>query len=170
MPPFLKRDEDDNARAEKDERKRREQAEKEERKRQAEADKAAKAFASSPQGSARAAFERGDHIFQYAHAVDTQTAVVVAMVGSASPSRTSDPSTILNAVAREGWDLVTGSFVFQEQGQQSRDKFMSSGQNVAIRGRTMGYYLFRRCPEIRVDPAQMAAVTVEPDPEPETPL
>jgi hypothetical protein len=47
-------------------------------------------------------------------------------------------------VAREGWELVTGSFVFREQGQQSRDKFMSSGQNVAIKGTTVGYYLFRR--------------------------
>jgi hypothetical protein len=35
------------------------------------------------------------------------------------------------------------SFVFVEQGQQSRDKFMSSGQNVAIKGSVVGYYLFR---------------------------
>ena len=34
---------------------------------------------------------------------------------------------------------------FVEQGQESRDKFMSSGQNVAIKGATVGYYLFRRC-------------------------
>jgi hypothetical protein len=48
-------------------------------------------------------------------------------------------------VCDEGWELVNGSFVFVEQGQQSRDKFMSSGQNVAIKGSTVGYYLFRRC-------------------------
>ena len=30
-------------------------------------------------------------------------------------------------------------------GQQSRDKFMSSGQNVAVAGTVIGYYLFRRC-------------------------
>jgi hypothetical protein len=35
------------------------------------------------------------------------------------------------------------------KGQQSRDKFLSSGQNVAIRGTTVGYYLFRRCEENR---------------------
>jgi hypothetical protein len=39
---------------------------------------------------------------------------------------------------------VNGSFVFIQQGEQSRDKFMSSGQNVSIKGRVAGYYLFRR--------------------------
>jgi len=34
--------------------------------------------------------------------------------------------------------------VFVEQGQQSRDKFLASGQNVAIKGTTVGYYLFSR--------------------------
>jgi hypothetical protein len=47
------------------------------------------------------------------------------------------------------WELVNGSFVFVEQGQQSREKFLSSGQNVAIKGTTVGYYLFRRCAENR---------------------
>jgi hypothetical protein len=45
---------------------------------------------------------------------------------------------------REGWELVTAPFVFVETGQESRDKFLSSGQNVAIKGATVGYYLFRR--------------------------
>jgi hypothetical protein len=36
-------------------------------------------------------------------------------------------------------------FVFVEQGQESRDKFMSSGQNDAIKGEVVGYYLVRRC-------------------------
>ena len=76
----------------------------------------------------------------------TQRAVIVAMVGSAASKRTTDPAVILNAVAREGWDLVTASFVFVAEGEQSRDKFLSSGQNVAVKGRTMGYYVFRRRP------------------------
>jgi hypothetical protein len=42
---------------------------------------------------------------------------------------------------------VNGSFVFVETGQQSRDKFMSSGQNVSVAGATIGYYLFRRSEE-----------------------
>ena len=104
-----------------------------------------KEFLATPVGQARAAFERGDRVFQYSHAVTSQQAVIVSMVGSSVATKTSDPSAILNAVCAEGWDVVNGSFVFVEQGQQSRDKFMSSGQNVAVKGETIGYYLFRRC-------------------------
>jgi hypothetical protein len=46
---------------------------------------------------------------------------------------------------------VNGSFVFVEQGQESRDKFMASGQNLAIKGTTVGYYLFKRCEDNRRD-------------------
>lgn len=101
-------------------------------------------FAASPVGRARTAFERGDHVFQLAIDVMSQAAIIVAMVGSSTNRTTSDPSEVLNAVCGEGWDLVNGSFVFVAQGEQSRDKFMSSGQNVAIKGTTVGYYLFRR--------------------------
>lgn len=45
---------------------------------------------------------------------------------------------------------IDGSFAFVTEGEQSRDKFMSSGQNVAIKAKMMGYYLFRRCEENRV--------------------
>jgi hypothetical protein len=106
-------------------------------------------FLSTPVGQAQLAFERGDHVFQYAHDVMSQAAVIVAMIGSATNKKTTDPSQILNAVCNQGWELVNGSFVFVEQGQQSRDKFLSSGQNVAIKGTTVGYYLFKRCPENR---------------------
>ncbi len=67
------------------------------------------------------------------------------MMGAYNTSKTNDPTAILNAIASEGWDLVTGSFVFIVQGEESRDKFLASGQNVAIKGVTRGYYLFRRC-------------------------
>jgi hypothetical protein len=72
------------------------------------------------------------------------------MVGSTTTKTATDPSEILNAVCGQGWELVNGSFVFVEEGAQSRDKFMSSGQNVAVKGKTVGYYLFRRCPENRI--------------------
>jgi hypothetical protein len=73
----------------------------------------------------------------------------VAMVGSRTSKKTADPVAILNSVCHEGWELVNGSFVFVEEGQQSRDKFLASGQNVAIKGTTVGYYLFRRRDENR---------------------
>ena len=46
---------------------------------------------------------------------------------------------------------MNGSFVFVHEGSQSRDKFMSSGQNLAVKGTTVGYYLFRRCEVNRRD-------------------
>jgi hypothetical protein len=106
-------------------------------------------FLRGPAGLANAAFERGDRVFQYSHDVMSQEAVIVKMVGSSTTKKTADPSEILNAVCDQGWELVSGSFVFVEEGQQSRDKFMSSGQNVAIKGTTVGFYLFRYCPENR---------------------
>ena len=108
-------------------------------------EKQRQAFFRTPAGCARLAFERGDHVFQYSIDVMSQQAIIVAMVGSATSQKTTDPVAILHSVCHEGWELVNGSFVFVEQGQQSRDKFMSSGQNVAIKGTTVGYYLFRRC-------------------------
>ena len=119
----------------------------------AEANRVAKeqqAFANSPAGQARAAFGRGDHVFQYAVDVANTQAIVVAMAGATNARTSSDPSEILNSVSREGWKLVNGSFVFVEMGSVSRDKFMSSGQNVAVRGTTVGYYLFRRSEANRV--------------------
>jgi hypothetical protein len=124
---------------------------KEQKRREAEArqrleaiERARRAFFGTPAGNARLAFDRGDHVFQYAHNVMSQQAIIVAMVGSSTSQKTADPVAILNSVCNEGWELVNGSFVFVEQGQQSRDKFMASGQNVAIKGMTVGYYLFKR--------------------------
>lgn len=106
-------------------------------------------FVASPAGQARAAFDRGDHVFQFSINVMDQDAIVVAMIGSNTSKKHHDPSAVINSVCHEGWELVNGDFVFQMTGQQSRDKFMSSGQNVAVAGMTVGYYLFKRCPENR---------------------
>ena len=139
-------------RAEVAERKERERRENEERARAERIRKARQAFFRTPAGRARVAFERGDHVFQYSFNVIAQQAIIIAMVGSRTSQKTSDPVAVLNSVCHEGWELVNGSFVFVEQGQESRDKFMSSGQNVAIKGATVGYYLFRRSPSNRRDP------------------
>jgi len=104
------------------------------------------AFFESPAGRARQAFEQGDAVFQYSIDVHTNQAVVVPMVGAyATPKATTDPTDILNSVCNEGWELVNGSFVFLELGSESRDKFMASGQQVAVKGTVIGYYLFKRC-------------------------
>lgn len=127
------------------------QAEKEARRAAVQAERERAAYARSPVGLADAAYQRGDHVFQYEHDVMSQQAVIVAMIGSANTKTSADPSEILNAICKQGWELVSGSFVFVVHGEQSRDKFMSSGQNVAVKGSTVGYYLFRRCPANRRD-------------------
>jgi hypothetical protein len=108
-----------------------------------------KAFFRSPAGRARVAFDEGDHVFQCAINVMNQEAIIVAMVGSRTKKSTSDPVDVLNSVCHEGWEIVNGSFVFVEEGQQSRDKFLASGQNVATKGSVVGYYLFKRCEDNR---------------------
>jgi hypothetical protein len=122
-----------------------------ERKRLDGIEKERKAFFKTPAGRARLAFEADDHVFQYSIDVMSQQAIIVSMMGSATSRRTSDPVALLISVCREGLELFNGSFVFMEQGHQSRDKVMSSGQNVAIKGTTVGYYLFRRSEANRRD-------------------
>ncbi|MGI8434309.1 MAG: hypothetical protein ACR2LE_06180 [Nocardioidaceae bacterium] len=119
-------------------------ADKQAKKEQRRQELAQKFFMSSPAGQARSAYDRGDLVFQYDQDVINQKAIIAAMMGSTTTKRVHDSVTILNSVCHEGWELVNGSFVFVEEGQESRDKFMSSGQNVAIKGRVVGYYLFKR--------------------------
>jgi hypothetical protein len=111
-----------------------------------ERDKQRQAFLDSPAGKALEAFERGDAVFQYSIDVHETKATVLAMTGAYTSSKeTNDPTDVLNSVCHQGWELVTGSFVFLELGSESRDKFMASGQQIAVKGTILGYYLFKRC-------------------------
>jgi hypothetical protein len=127
-------------------------------------------FFASPPGRARNAFERGDHVFQYSIDVQKTEPIVIAMTGAFTKTKaTNDPSEILNAVCNEGWELVNGSFVFLELGSESRDKFMASGQNVAVKGTIVGYYLFKRCEANRqqaIDPWDVEPEAGQPGPGP----
>jgi hypothetical protein len=145
----LKRDREKKAAKQQDKEARRTQAALD--KQAAETEKRRREFYATPAGQARIAFQRGDHVFQYAIDVMSQKAIIVAMVGSSTSKSTHDPTVVLNSVCHEGWELVGGSFVFVQTGQQSRDKFMSSGQNVAVAGTTVGYYLFKRSEANRRD-------------------
>ena len=149
----------------KQEQKRQQQAERDERKRQQAAElkeqtgkrrleQALAGFWASPAGQARTAYSEADHVFQCSFDVINQEAIIVAMVGSNTRQQHANPTAILNTVCREGWELVNGDFVFVMRGQQSRDKFMSSGQNVAVSGTVMGYYLFKRCEANRLPEAE----------------
>lgn len=105
---------------------------------------AEQAFNASPAGRARLAFQRGDQIFQYSIDVMSQSPRVVG----AGPARLdmSDPSAVLNAVAREGWELVNGSFVFVETKATQHGVGHAVGMTTEVKrtGTTFGYYLFKR--------------------------
>ena len=92
-----------------------------------------RAFYRTPPGRARAAFQREDELFQY-------TLEVQGL----------DPNPVLNAVCREGWELITASFVTARQDPYDENP---SGSNGAGPTRTIGYYLFRRCEANRGQPA-----------------
>ncbi len=114
-------------------------AAKEDSKRQKAFDKAWQQFWWSPAGQARQAFDAGDHVFQYSLDVMDQSAIIVAMIGSASRRKNVvDPTTVLNSVCREGWEIVNGDFVFVTQGHQSRDKFHGLGAEHGCQGDSDG--------------------------------
>jgi len=119
--------------------------EKERERKAAERERVRQAFLASPVGLARAAFDRGDQVFQYELDVQNVKATVLPMV-TAKGLRTqaTNASDVLSAVCDEGWELVNGSFVFLQTGSESRDKFLASGQQIAVSGTTVGYYLFKR--------------------------
>jgi len=106
--------------------------------------RAEREFWASPAGQARAAFENGDRVLQLSFDVLNTRTYVIPLSRTGTIKRTSDPSEILNAVCQEGWKLVNGDFVFVQLGSESRDKFMRSGQDIAVHGTVLGYYLFER--------------------------
>jgi len=49
----------------------------------------------------------------------------------------------LAAIEAVGWKLEHVGYIFMMTGESSRDKFMASGQQTAVSGKTIGIYLFR---------------------------
>lgn len=98
----------------------------------------------SPPGRARQAHDRGDVVFQCAINLASHEGLIAPMAGGMVTTRDTDPSSVLNQICGQGWDLINGTVVFVPGMQESRDKFLASGQQVAVSGTTVGYYLFRR--------------------------
>lgn len=62
---------------------------------------------------------------------------------------------VLAQVEDIGWRLEHVGYVYVETGQVSRDKLLSSGQQVATQGKTVGHFLFRRAePKVPPDPSR----------------
>ncbi|HEY0694036.1 MAG TPA: hypothetical protein VGD71_33955 [Kribbella sp.] len=103
-------------------------------------------FRESPVGKARASYERGDFLFQLSLDIEDIAAHVVAMENAYTERKATDVSEILNSVRIEGWNFHSFSTTFVNEGEVSRDKFLSTGQQVAVRGRIVGTYVFTRKP------------------------
>jgi hypothetical protein len=100
-------------------------------------------FWESPYGQARRAKLAGHRYFQTEMWIDSTYQDSTTPGISTTTRRNSSLTEILTHVETEGWELIHAGFVFREAGQVSRDKFLSSGQQVATTGTTFGIYLFR---------------------------
>lgn len=104
----------------------------------------AEEFAKSPTGQAQAARKKGARIFQISLTLSETTANVVPMSGAYTQGREIEAhATTLDSIEAQGWRLEHAGYVFRVIGSQSRDKFMSSGQQEAVSGEIVGIYLFR---------------------------
>jgi hypothetical protein len=109
-----------------------------------EAEKAQREYLESPIGQADQAHDRGDLFFQIEipHASMKGS---VTWAGNLNKKKTygGAPDT-LGQIEQLGWRLEHASWVYVQTGQESRDKFASSGQQVVVKGEVVGIYLFRR--------------------------
>lgn len=116
------------------------------------AERERKAFEESPAGQARAAAERGDGFFEIE--LDLRTTGNMNPYGAAGTDQAASWTgsnapragrmDVLSQVEREGWVLHTANHVHVQLGEESRDKWGSSGQRTSIKGKIVGVYLFRR--------------------------
>lgn len=108
--------------------------------------------------AARRTFERGDGWFEAE--IDQRSVGSLNPYGGtgldlgtapATRSRIDNPgstrsarSDLLSQIEDEGWSLHTAQYVYVQLGEESRDKWLSSGQRVAVQGKIIAVYLFRR--------------------------
>lgn len=112
------------------------------------AEGAARAWAASPPGQAQAAYQNGDGFFQVEIPHSQFRGFANLMWSSSGTSsrqvHRGGATDVLSAVEAQGWRLEHASWVYVQTGQNSRDKFLASGQHVVVSGDVVGIYLFRR--------------------------
>lgn len=104
-------------------------------------------FRQTPLGRARTARESGQRFFQVLLPVENVDRTWFAKMTHEMDTRVQDTGdlvgALLTSIEGEGWELVEAGFTFRQTGQASRDKFMASGQQIAVMGETVGVYLFK---------------------------
>jgi hypothetical protein len=93
------------------------------------------------------AYHNGDGFFQ----VQLEVSEVARSVWSSSyqgysvkEGEAQSHADVLSRIEAVGWRLEHVGYVYVMTGQVSRDKLLSSGQEVGVMGKTVGIYLFRR--------------------------
>lgn len=109
-----------------------------------EQERAERAVSASPWGSARAAYKRGDQIFQITFDVMAVETDVVPGSDEYSEGFSCNSSEVLNAIVAEGWSLHCMSTSVVNVGQESGARITSAGRQVGVQGTLFGTYVFTR--------------------------
>lgn len=110
---------------------------------------AEEAFLGSPVGRATAARAEGAGFFhvelEMSEVGHPNLDLLVGYSGAPGVERkAAGHGDVLAQIEDIGWRLEHVGYVYVETGQVSRDKLLSSGQQVATLGKTIGHFLFRR--------------------------
>jgi hypothetical protein len=111
--------------------------------RQAEEQRNREAFLATPVGAATAARDAGQAFFEVQLEVARHTGT--AGFGTASGEHTTASSAAtLEEIEKLGWHLEHAGYYYMITRETSTDRFMATGDNTAVSGRTIGVYLFRK--------------------------
>lgn len=103
-------------------------------------------FLATPVGQATTAKEQGHGFFEIQLTVGSSQRDSTIWGGNnfaLAKSKTASHAGTLAAIEAVGWRLEHVGYVFVVTSESSRDKFLASGQQVAVSGDTVGIYLFR---------------------------
>jgi hypothetical protein len=102
-----------------------------------------RAWLGTPIGMATSAKESGNGFFEIELQIGSSRRSVSFGSADSGNHKKSDFTGLLSQIEDVGWKLVHVGYYFMITGETSRDKFLASGQNTAVNGKTMGVYLFR---------------------------
>ena len=102
-----------------------------------------KAWLGTPIGMATTAKESGNGFFEIELEIGSSSRNVSFGSADFGKHKKSDFTGLLSQIEEVGWRLEHVGYYFMITGETSRDKFLASGQNTAVNGKTMGVYLFR---------------------------
>jgi hypothetical protein len=106
--------------------------------------KAQAELAASPIGQATQAWTDGLTFFEVQLDVGRSTREASWGTTSGAEERSTRHLGTLGEIEAIGWRLEHAGYIFMVTGESTSEKFILSGQQVAVSGKTVGIYLFRR--------------------------